>query len=45
MTTTKSQDVSPKGKEESLLPYFITWAMAIGAFTLLIYVGVWAVRQ
>lgn len=32
-------------KEESIMPYVITWAMAIGAFTLLIYVGVWAVRQ
>lgn len=45
MPTTNAQIPPKKEEEESIMPYVVTWAMAIGVFTLLIYVGVWAIKQ
>ena len=43
MQTTNAQN--QERDKEGFLPYVVTWLSAVGVFTLLLWVGVWLVKQ
>jgi len=44
MQTSNAQN-QEQDKKEGFLPYVVTWLSAVGLFTLLLWVGVWLVKQ